>query len=69
MLLDDGIARAAKLAPEPEMTCAVDQRNGPAVRMYERAGFTGFATKLAYIRGLGVSGEDQARGEAEARKL
>lgn len=53
LVLADGIARAARLSPEAEMTCAVDTRNTPAVRMYERAGFSSFATKLAFLRSVG----------------
>ncbi|MFT5423618.1 MAG: ribosomal protein S18 acetylase RimI-like enzyme [Phycisphaerales bacterium] len=69
LLLEDGIARAARLSPEAEMTCAVDARNTPAVRMYERAGFESFATKLAYLRGLGGAGEPERGIDPTARKV
>ncbi|MGP1308742.1 MAG: GNAT family N-acetyltransferase [Phycisphaerales bacterium] len=36
--------------PEPSVTCAVDQRNEPAKRLYGRAGFVEFAERIAYIR-------------------
>ncbi|MFG0306452.1 MAG: GNAT family N-acetyltransferase [Phycisphaerales bacterium JB040] len=52
LLLRDSVARAAALSPEPTLTCAVDERNGPALRLYERFGFERFDTKLAYIKGL-----------------
>lgn len=52
LLLRDALARAASLAPEPTLTCAVDERNVPAQRLYDRFGFERFDTKLAYIKGL-----------------
>lgn len=35
---------------EPSITCAVDQRNKPARRLYRKAGFEQFAERAAYIR-------------------
>lgn len=35
---------------EPAVTCAVDQRNEPAKRLYRRAGFVQIAERAAYIR-------------------
>src|SRR5690606_29098186 len=35
---------------EPSGTCAVDQRNEPAKRLYRKAGFEQFAERVAYIR-------------------
>ncbi len=35
---------------EPSITCAVDQRNKPAKRLYRKAGFEQFAERAAFIR-------------------
>lgn len=37
-------------SPGVEIVCAVDRRNEPAIRLYERAGFTAFAERIAYVR-------------------
>jgi ribosomal protein S18 acetylase RimI-like enzyme len=34
------------------MTCAVDLRNEPALRLYERAGFRAFSRRVALVRVL-----------------
>lgn len=50
-LLDLGASRAA--APNyDEMTCAVDQRNSPALALYRRSGFSSFAQRIALVRPL-----------------
>lgn len=38
--------------PADEVTCAVDQRNTPALRVYERAGFERFGLRVAMVRSL-----------------
>jgi ribosomal protein S18 acetylase RimI-like enzyme len=47
---------------EGTVTCAVDQRNTPACRLYERFGFVRFEERIALVRGLG----DRARSSAGA---
>lgn len=42
-------ARARRLR---EMTCAVDARNTPALRLYERIGFRSFAQREAFVRAV-----------------
>ncbi len=37
-----------------EVTCAVDQGNGPAMRLYERLGFVPFASRVAFVLPLGA---------------
>ncbi|MBM4108644.1 MAG: GNAT family N-acetyltransferase [Phycisphaerae bacterium] len=39
-------------SPGVELVCAVDRRNTPALRLYERAGFRGYAERVAYVRPL-----------------
>jgi len=48
-LLDYGL-RVIAGRREPAVTCAVDQRNEPAKRLYRKAGFEQFAERAAYIR-------------------
>jgi ribosomal protein S18 acetylase RimI-like enzyme len=38
--------------PEKSMTCAVDLRNHPALRLYESAGFQQFSTRVPMVRAL-----------------
>ncbi len=45
-------ARARRLH---EMTCAVDARNVPALRLYERIGFRSFAQREAFVRAVDLS--------------
>lgn len=50
-LLEMGASRAA--GPNiDEMTCAVDQRNAPALALYRRSGFSSFAQRVALVRPL-----------------
>ncbi len=35
-----------------EIVCAVDRRNAPALRLYERAGFRAFSERVAFVRPL-----------------
>ncbi|GMV25229.1 MAG: hypothetical protein AMXMBFR58_12600 [Phycisphaerae bacterium] len=44
--------RATAAARIGEMTCAVDTRNVPAVRLYESCGFAGFAQRVALVKSL-----------------
>lgn len=46
----DTLARRTR--PERMVTCAVDQRNAPAKRLYASAGFREFAARSAYVRRL-----------------
>jgi len=48
-LLDLGLAHASGLDAD-EMTCAVDRRNAPAMRLYESMGFAPFAQRVALVR-------------------
>jgi mycothiol synthase len=51
-LLEWGIARLGAVTAE-SLTCAVDLRNGPARRLYERAGFREFGRRVAMVRRIG----------------
>ncbi len=51
-LLRFGIAEAASIRPERLIVCAVDHRNKPALRLYERLGFRAFADRVALVRPL-----------------
>jgi len=51
-LLDLGMNSAA-LRGYGAMTCAVDLRNTPALRLYEQAGFRPFSRRVALVRRLG----------------
>ena len=50
-LLWKGIAACAARGMR-EMTCAVDRRNAPAMRLYESLGFREFARREAFVRKL-----------------
>lgn len=50
-LLRIGLNRIAG-GPEATVTCAVDTRNTPAQRLYKRAGFDRFASRIPLIRPL-----------------
>lgn len=50
-LLQMGLARCAD-RPERIITCAVDKRNAPALRLYEREGFAPFAHRVAFVMPL-----------------
>lgn len=52
-LLEWGVA-LVRGRPEPFMTCAVDRRNEPALRLYRRLGFAEFAVRQALVRRAGV---------------
>jgi ribosomal protein S18 acetylase RimI-like enzyme len=47
----DELARR-RIAPTGGLTCAVDTRNVPALRLYESMGFASFATRLPLVKGL-----------------
>lgn len=49
LLLDYGL-RIVAGRKEPAVTCAVDQRNEPAKRLYRKAGFVQIAERAAFIR-------------------
>jgi len=51
-LLDLGLHETLTRYPQP-VTCAVDTRNVPAQKLYERAGFTEFERRIAYVRPIG----------------
>ncbi|MEX2219403.1 MAG: GNAT family N-acetyltransferase [Phycisphaerales bacterium] len=48
-LLEMGLGRLAQV-PADHMTCAVDLRNAPAMRLYERMGFREFGRRVALVR-------------------
>jgi ribosomal protein S18 acetylase RimI-like enzyme len=49
-LLPYCMARARSVVPGWPVTCAVDERNVPALRLYERLGFTVFGRRRALVR-------------------
>lgn len=51
-LLKMGLA-AVSGAAATAITCAVDSRNTPAMKLYKRAGFQRFSTRLPLVKGLG----------------
>lgn len=48
-LLERGLVAAARPGVR-EVTCAVDRRNQPALRLYESLGFTEFAARWAFVQ-------------------
>lgn len=50
-LMDQGF-RATASARLGEMTCAVDERNTPAVKLYKSCGFRAFSQRVAMVRPL-----------------
>ena len=54
-LLTYGLAHLTERS-EQSVTCAVDQRNTPACRLYERFGFARFDERIALVRALGEIG-------------
>jgi len=55
-LLKWGLA-LVRARPEPFVTCAVDRRNEPALRLYKRLGFAEFASRAAFVRRAGAPAE------------
>jgi GNAT superfamily N-acetyltransferase len=55
MLLSMGLAELGG-RPERRITCAVDTRNQPALRLYRRAGFEQFATRVPMVLPLSARG-------------
>ena len=53
-LMQYGIAVFSGLYPGWPMTCAVDERNTPAVRLYDTMGFRSFARRVGLVRPLWV---------------
>lgn len=49
-LLAMGMQVARRVHPGWGMTCAVDERNVPALRLYQRLGFVGIARRVAMVR-------------------
>lgn len=49
-LLERGIAQVSRLTRASEVLCAVDERNGPALDLYRRAGFSAFSRRVAFVR-------------------
>lgn len=47
-----GLDNVAAMSPEPAVTCAVDNRNAPARRLYGQLGFEPFAQRLALVKRL-----------------
>lgn len=52
-LLTMGISRARTLHPGWAVTCAVDERNVPALRLYDALGFRSFGRRVAMVRAIG----------------
>ena len=50
--MSHGLAQAAMHAPRHDVTCAVDARNLPAQRLYERLGFTRFAERCPFVQAV-----------------
>lgn len=50
-LLAIGLDHAARKGPVA-MTCAVDRRNAPAIRLYARFGFRQFSSRVAFVKPL-----------------
>lgn len=50
-LMEFGIERVARCKAS-ELTCAVDRRNTPALRLYTSLGFGEFTARVAYVRPL-----------------
>jgi len=50
-LLDLGLHTTLSRHADP-ITCAVDERNAPAQKLYERAGFRAFDRRIAFVRPL-----------------
>lgn len=68
-LMREAIATAAarrRRDSADAMTCAVDRRNGPALRLYERLGFTEVAARTALVRPLGPSAASSTSSPAPA---
>jgi ribosomal protein S18 acetylase RimI-like enzyme len=59
MLLSHGIAESAARNSVWSMSCAVDERNEPALRLYEAMQFRAFARRRALVRPLQVKPVDQ----------
>ncbi len=55
-VLEYGIARMHAVAAK-EVTCAVDTRNAPAIRVYESLGFSRFDSRHGYVSSLPLSVE------------
>lgn len=51
-LLLRGLSLVAKQTRSTEVLCAVDKRNAPALKLYQRAGFRVFSERVALIRRL-----------------
>ncbi len=50
------IAGQAQIGGTGGVTCAVDSRNAPAVKLYRRAGFERFGVRVPYVRSLRGAG-------------
>ena len=61
-LLAEGVARATERG-HASMTCAVDRRNVPALRLYKGMGFAEFSGRVAFVRMI----EQAGRGERGIR--
>ncbi|MCH7960746.1 MAG: GNAT family N-acetyltransferase [Planctomycetes bacterium] len=61
-LLAEGVARATECG-HASMTCAVDRRNVPALRLYKGMGFAEFSGRVAFVRMI----EHAERGERGLR--
>lgn len=51
-LLMLGISTLARVSGASELLCAVDERNAPALRLYESVGFRAFSSRRAFVRSI-----------------
>lgn len=51
-ILSVAVSRVRERYRSWPITCAVDRRNTPALKLYERLGFSSFGRRLALVRGL-----------------
>ncbi len=52
LLMNHGLHRGRTADPTASMTCAVDDRNTPARKLYESLGFREFSRRVAWVRAI-----------------
>lgn len=52
LLMTHGLHRGRTVDPTASMTCAVDDRNTPARKLYESLGFREFSRRVAWVRAI-----------------
>lgn len=53
-LMRFGISQVAAMQPSWPVACAVDEANGPAVRLYDALGFRAFARRIGLVKRVGA---------------